>query len=318
LIELTRLENDGVSILNPRAAPSSRGTYVVLGAPRGGTSMLAGVLHLAGIAMGERLTEATYEDPEFIRAVAAHDLEGVVALAGKRAQRHARWGWKQPAHFEYFFTQILPHLPDAHLLVVFRDALAVGNRNRISAGQDLLPNMQATLAVYTQIVRGLAAAHCPMLLVSYEKALLRPSFLVKSLLEFTGIDYPDRAALETFIAPSPPDYLALSHDLNGVGRVDQIKSDSVAGWASWRDRRSPMVELAVNGTLMGEVRADRPRKDVLQKGLHGTGYCGFVFRLSGERLIQPGDRVAVRIKGDANELPGSRVFATEAGSQARP
>ena len=39
-------------------------TYVVMGSPRGGTSLLAGVLHRAGVYMGAFRTKQ-YEDPEF-------------------------------------------------------------------------------------------------------------------------------------------------------------------------------------------------------------------------------------------------------------
>jgi hypothetical protein len=264
--------------------------------------------------MGAQVAAGTYEDPEFIRAVSAHNLERIDGLVEERCRNHSRWGWKQPRDFDYFFKSVLPRLPDANLLVVFRDVLAVGNRNQISAGQELLPNMQATLTVYSQIIRDLMTVHCPVMLMSYEKALLKPGAFVDALVEFACIDGQKKKALESFIVPSPAAYLESSYLLDGVGSVDVVNPGRVAGWASWRDMRSPVVELLLNEKLVAETRADRSRKDVLEKGLHGSGNCGFLFVLKKDRLIRPGDNVAVRIKGSKQMLPGSRIYSAVAGA----
>ena len=54
--------NDGMLVLNDNACTQSQRTLIVLGAPRGGTSMVAGVLHHLGVYMGSDLLP-TFEDP---------------------------------------------------------------------------------------------------------------------------------------------------------------------------------------------------------------------------------------------------------------
>jgi len=310
------LDNDGICLLNLNLTPPSPGTYVVLGAPRGGTSMLSGALHISGVPMGETLTAATYEDTALIRAISTHNIDHVKALIKRREQQHLQWGWKQPKDFEYFFREVMPLLACPRLLVVFRDLMAVGNRNRISAGSDLFQSMRDTSGAYSAIIAGLAVVQCPIMLLSYEKALLRPAVVVDALLEFTGVAAADKSAITSFIAPSPAEYLKSSY--LGIGRVDSIRQDRVVGWASWRDKRSPIVECYINGKFVSESKADRRREDVHDKGLHGTGNCGFSFQLNGPLLICSGDMVSVRIKGSGKDLMGSRVYKGESDSGENP
>jgi len=310
------LDNDGVCLLNLNLTPPSPGTYVVLGAPRGGTSMLSGALHISGVPMGETLTAGTYEDAALISAISAHNIDHVKALIKRREQLHLQWGWKQPKDFEYFFREVMPLLACPRLLVVFRDLMAVGNRNRISAGSDLFQSMRDTSGAYSAIIAGLAAVQCPIMLLSYEKALLRPAVVVEALLEFTGIAALDKSAITSFIAPSPTEYVKSSY--LGIGRVEIIRQDRVVGWASWRDKRSPIVECFINGKFVSESKADRRREDVRDKGMHETGNCGFSFQLNGSPLICSGDMVSVRIKGSGKDLMGSRVYKGESDSGENP
>ena len=310
------LDNDGICLLNLNLTPPSPGTYVVLGAPRGGTSMLSGALHISGVPMGETLTAATYEDTALIRAISTHNIDHVKTLIKRREQQHLQWGWKQPKDFEYFFREVMPLLACPRLLVVFRDLMAVGNRNRISAGSDLFQSMRATSGAYSAIIAGLAAVQCPIMLLSYEKALLRPAVVVEALLEFTGIAALDKSAITSFIAPSPTEYVKSSY--LGIGRVEIIRQDRVVGWASWRDKRSPIVECFINGKFVSESKADCRREDLRDKGLHETGNCGFFFQLNGPLRICSGDMVSVRIKGSGKDLMGSRVYKGESDSGENP
>lgn len=65
------------------------------------------------------------------------------------------------------------------------------------------------------------------------------------------------------------------------GVVDVIRRDRVAGWVIDRTdaARSAEVEIYREGALIATVCADRPRKDLISKGV-GTGSYGFSFALN--------------------------------------
>jgi hypothetical protein len=68
-----------------------------MGSPRGGTSLLAGVLHRAGVYMGAFRTKQ-YEDPEF-KIPPERAFDAVAQLAPVIRSRNAQyeyWGWKLP------------------------------------------------------------------------------------------------------------------------------------------------------------------------------------------------------------------------------
>jgi len=52
--------------VGPTARWNEPRTYIVLGAPRGGTSMCAGAMRIAGIPMGENIASRSNEDRDFI------------------------------------------------------------------------------------------------------------------------------------------------------------------------------------------------------------------------------------------------------------
>lgn len=95
-------------------------TYVVLGSPRGGTSLLAGVLHRAGVHMGAFKTKQ-YEDPEF-KIPPDHALEAATKLAPTIRSRNAQfeyWGWKVPNNI-YYIRQVRPLLIQPVFLFIYR------------------------------------------------------------------------------------------------------------------------------------------------------------------------------------------------------
>src|SRR5687768_290341 len=102
VIEQSPLLNSGIVFLNEKLLPHSGGTFVVLGAPRGGTSMVAGALHHLGLFMGQPLSQGSYEDATLITAISRQNLGTVKKTIAARNREHAVWGWKQPAQVDYF------------------------------------------------------------------------------------------------------------------------------------------------------------------------------------------------------------------------
>lgn len=300
------LHNNGIVALNISKVSASEKTVIVLGAPRGGTSMVAGSLHYLGVQMGDKLTEATYEYPAIINAIAGHNLSKVRELVAEQNSKYQIWGWKQPTHIEYFFDKILPILKNPILIAIYRDVLSIANRNRISAGLDVPGNMLASLNLYHNMTKRIIEVGAPTLLISYEKSIQRPDNLVNGIAAVLGItDFQAIAKAVAFIEPSPKKYLSKSYLLNtrSHGRMDSISRKSVAGWAFLeRTGKAALVDLYVNDKVIMTTEANRFRKDLLVKGLHPDGNCGFIFQIHDEHHLKHGDSIRVRIKGQERDL----------------
>lgn len=176
-------------------------TYCVLGVPRGGTTMVAGMLQRLGIFMGDRLTPDR-EDAEFITHGGnfgiftvrndprqASYLKSIGALIATRNQRHSVWGWKDPIAV-FYLPAIVPLLRNPHYVFITRDLGAVAQREVAEAatpgGEPLLAQMRRISVSNSMIVEFIGAARAPALMISYERALRRPEAVAEALLGFTG------------------------------------------------------------------------------------------------------------------------------------
>lgn len=181
-------------------------TFIVFGTPRGGTSAIAGTMVGLGLNMGADLpNDNNYEDPDF----AAKPREQIVRAIGERNSANAVWGWKFPNAANYL-DFVRPHIRNPRFVVVFRDVVSTmkglmrwHRRCPLEALSDVILHQQKNMLI---ILRW----GVPTLLVSYEKAILNPSNLVRELAEFTGTTIPvDFRAFEQFLEPER--YKSFSH-----------------------------------------------------------------------------------------------------------
>jgi|GEM_PF-7026845 len=260
--------------------------------------MTAKLLQAAGIFMGEQLP-VTAEDPEFARLLKASSPEAAEfqALLALRAKAHRRWGFKAPYKNHW---QLLGSMPDARFVVVFRDVLAVANRNRISASADLLGNMSANLALQSQLLRFISGIPNPVFMFSYEKAVLDPAPVVEALAEFCGCagDPSARAAMMSVIRPNDTEYLEVMEKLahNIRCSIDVMNRKRIAGWARAASGKRVNVRVIVNGETVAEVLANRPRAD-LQRHFGDAGDYAFEVPLNAELYIGKPLSVEVRDVG---------------------
>lgn len=117
-------------------------TVLVLGAYRGGTSFVSGLLREIGVYMGkcvqaEQIPGATYENHEDREIWAALDelrirrdeksideqWEVIRGLIAARDAEHSTWGFKAPASV-FYIDKLLTLVRNPHLVVVLRDPLA--------------------------------------------------------------------------------------------------------------------------------------------------------------------------------------------------
>lgn len=196
--------------LIPPPGSEGRGIFV-FGAPRGGTSMVAGALRILGVDMGARQGVGNNEDLDIQDArgsiVELGDpqseafqaaLSRIRPLLGKRAEADIAWGWKDP-HGVLYAEQVQDLLPDARMICVFRDPQAAAERVHLLTQKPLLPALEETLMLYHNCRVYLESCPLPAALVSYEKSLVRPERFVEQLIKFCGLT-PTNAQTEAAIA----------------------------------------------------------------------------------------------------------------------
>lgn len=131
----------------------SKKTVVILGNAKGGTSVVAGILHILGIDIGKKFVEADtfnpkgyFEDYDFVNLTDAifeaaktnyWDFPSREKLLGqkdnfdsqirqliKKKEKNKRiWGWKDP-WINILIELFLPYLTQPYFIVIFRNPLA--------------------------------------------------------------------------------------------------------------------------------------------------------------------------------------------------
>lgn len=304
--QIKLLHNKGVLAINmPDALPEEK-TVIVLGAARGGTSMVAGALHHLGVWMGENIAPV-YEDVALSEAVEQGRIEDIDSIIAHHNEAHSIWGWKRPSAVKHADTWH-GKFRNPFYVVVFRDLFAIANRNRISMLSDVVANMRDATQHFESILDFITKLKEPTLLVSYEKAMIDPQHFVNNLRDFVGIG--DETAIDAavgFIEPNPEVYLKASRITNSKGVVDRVGSDKISGWAMYSQapKRLAKVLIKINDDREYVVVADHFRQDLLDKGIHPTGKCGFLLTLAAEDILRTGDTVSMRVVGDIKDLKNS-------------
>lgn len=209
--DITPLLNKGVLPLNPPAPAGTERTLVVLGAPRGGTTMVAGCLHHLGVPMGVEEDSAIFEDAVLgetsDRGQWRRFRRRVRALNGE----YETWGWKRPMAYLHA-RRIERILRNPHFVAVFRDPLAIGLRESISMELDPWFKFDKALDTFREISGFLRESQSPTMAVSYEKAVKYPTYFLETLRDFAGL--PEDTSIQSalnFIDPEPERYLLDSH-----------------------------------------------------------------------------------------------------------
>lgn len=303
--------NSGLCLMHGSAAAISPKTVIVLGAARGGTSMVAGALDALGVFMGEKLTPM-FEDPALVDCLERADLARARCIAAERDARYTLWGFKHP-RIDGLLSRWQRIFRAPVYVVVFRDAMAVGARRAITHSEALDDHIEAALDVQKTLLQFARAVRRPCLLVSYEKALLDPEFFVGQLAEFLGIDDAEacgRAA--AFIEPSPVRYRQSSRVARSGewrGRLERVDAARVSGWACRIGATEPVeVELLVNGEVAARIGTAESRRDVQERLADVVEHCGYSFRLGEQATWRSGDELAVRVAGEKDQLIGSPVI----------
>lgn len=303
--KLDALKNMGALRLGP-PVPAGAKTIVVLGVARGGTSMVASVLERLGIFLGDQAVAPVYEDVRLATALEASDAELVRGIVDEYDAAHPVWGFKRPGAIDYL-ERLHASLRSPVYLVVFRDVLGIANRNVLSMKSDAFKSMRNALGQYTQLLQFLETHTPSALLLSNEKALVRPHHFVQEVASWLDLPLSEaqlKAAAAAIVVDNPL-YLDSSR-LHFLGNLDRATPQFVSGWACIRGKKeAARMEVRKGDRVLGTVVADRNRPDVLKNGAHPTGLCGFRYDFSAQDDVSVGTEVSVHFQLGGEPLRGS-------------
>ena len=184
-----------------RASPEK--TLLITGLARSGTSMLAAMLQAAGVWLGDHVYEPINEDAEITQMLRARDLFRLDALIKRQNAKAPIWGFKMPDLHQFLQHDELTRFRNPHLIVIFRDPVAIAVRNVVSEHVDGAQAMVEATSATHSLTRFVLASHLPFLFLSYEKALLFPRVFVDSVLSFCGVTWTRRSKASCCITFNP-------------------------------------------------------------------------------------------------------------------
>ncbi len=246
--------------------PTDRKVVVILGQPRGGTSLISGILHHLGVYIGENLNRGTFEDSKIKHAISKFksNPEIFLSLRDLLDSKYENWAFKITAAFrDNNSDAIIQTLKDPIFIIIIKDIASIAIRRQSMSKRHergilhLLTNAHNT---YGSIL-GLIEQHSgKKLLMSYEKILDSPDEAVNAIAEFVGVHERELIQRATSVVQrNRPEYLDLSRIDKIYGVVWPIKNSIVKGWAAYSKVTlgNPSIGIYISNELVGKGVADR-------------------------------------------------------------
>ncbi|WP_428390201.1 hypothetical protein [Lichenicoccus sp.] len=308
------LINDGMITANPQPFAPEQRTIIVTGVARSGTSMIAQLVSIAGVSMGHTFDEVVFEDHAVADAFSSSDPDVLAHLVAARNEQAKVWGFKRPHVFHLNAPDFQALFREPRFIITYRDAVAVAKRNGISEYTDVVTSLRTAAADIQRCVEFTLALTCPALLISYEKALLRPAALVEELVEFCGLatSQAERDRMAAAVKANRDEYVQAARRLF-QGYVDRIKDGALLGWCWQIGVPSPVtLDISIGDRPPVSVMADDFRADLAGADV-GFGCHAFHLDLSGLE-VGPEAVVTVRVHERVFELSGSGKTIAELSS----
>lgn len=170
------------SVVRDNAHPG-RGTVLVLGTPRGGTSVVAGICHMLGVPMGLDIDPSNMEDREFRQVLEGRDVSSVAARYLTQAhRRHSLVGVKSPVVIDRL-SDFYASVVDPVLVVVSRDVYATAQREECS-GHEFFTSLREAIRRKFAVLDFVEATDAPLVVVAYERLIQDPRIAVETLARF--------------------------------------------------------------------------------------------------------------------------------------
>lgn len=169
------------TVIRPNPHPG-KGTVLVLGTPRGGTSVVSGICHMLGIPMGLDIDCSNMEDLEFRRRRASTAHGEMSHYFSRLREGRDIAGLKDPTIIDDL-TNYWSLIPEPVLVVVSRDVYATAQREEIS-GIGFFDGLQEAIRRKYAVLNFVHDVDSPLIVVSYERLLQHPRAVVEGLGEF--------------------------------------------------------------------------------------------------------------------------------------
>jgi hypothetical protein len=297
------LLNNGVMVVRqPNTAPR---TLIVTGPYRSGTSLVAAMLQQAGIFIGNETNDIVYEDEELDRILHSGDAAALRRVIGERDAAYRVWGFKIPMLCRDLPLERLAWFTNPHLIVTFRDPVAMAVRTAVSEYQDLIQSLRQAIADQNAVFAYVDTIDCPTLLLSYEKALLMPEQFVGAIARFCGIglNAESQSGLLSIVEPGRKRYLEGARR-RFDGTVERIQGDALCGWCWLTQSHDPVtLDVFADDRLVTRVVANVSRDDLRAAGI-GDGRHGFAIPLQ-VITVGPDAVIRIRVAGHGVEVPNS-------------
>jgi hypothetical protein len=160
----------------------------------------------------------------------------------------------------------------------------------------------------------IAELRCPVLLLSYEKALMFPHDFVDAIVQFCDIprNATLRARLIGVIEPNRPSYIVGARR-RFEGTIDGVRDGRLYGWCRLSHSTDPVsLHVLVDERKVLSLSADTFRQDLLEAGI-GQGNHGFSIALQVLRA-QPDAMIRIKVAGIGVELDNSGKRLRDFGS----
>lgn len=145
-------------------------TVVVLGPPRSGTSMVAGILRLLGIYMGQ-CNVKNHEDSRFNQK---ESIESIRALIHENNENFPIWGWKEPSTHKYW-EEVEDVVRKPYFIGVYRNILSsAASKLKHTGTADLLSMPRSIATHYQKISTLMMKPEIPCLFVNYDEVISDP------------------------------------------------------------------------------------------------------------------------------------------------
>jgi hypothetical protein len=307
MIGLDSLNNLGVKYIGDTSAlDTNKKTLIVSGISRGGTSLVAGVLHHLGVFTGELSSAPVFEDLQLASSFETGDFEKAHEVIKKYDARYNVWAFKRPGSINYNNNLYkLCHNPI--YLFIFKDIFSVSNRNNISMNLEIMKGLQGALDDYNKILHFMRDNPVNGFLLSYEKIIGNKEMFIDTIVKLIGVEDISSMQIQKaldYITPNPKAYIDASRVTKGIGQIGSIDKKQVIGWGKYITSNDPaMVELYINDILEDTIEARDFRPHALENNIHKTGHCGYIFILKKE--LKQGDKVSVKLSKEVHFLNNS-------------
>ena len=207
------------------------GTVLVLGTPRGGTSVVSGICHMLGVPMGVEIDRSNMEDLRFRGLLKSESRAELASVYLRELQALGQIvGAKDPVAIDHL-SEVYPRIPQPILVVVSRDVYASTQRE-VAEGHEFWEILRATIRRKYSVLDFISTVDDPLIVVSYERLMQDPVAAVQSLARFLVGAVPERLVRLTAGMVQP--HADMPHDIDFVAarlRYEQeiaLSSGSVA------------------------------------------------------------------------------------------